>query len=273
MSKKLRLFYWSSKVFEKKTKENYGDILSAYIVTKVSGKEAVFYNAPASRKKFIKKPYLMAIGSILQYATNRATVWGSGIISKDDTPGAARYCAVRGPLSRKRILELGHTCPEVYGDPALLLPAFYNPSITKNYELGIIPHYVDYAHCKNTYGDTLPVIDLMTDDFFATTDQMLSCKAIVSSSLHGVIVAHAYGIPAIWVQFSDKLSGDNTKYADYFRSVGLAPYTAELLTEPKAQDYLLDKIKELPALPDPVILKKVVDQLEKAFPQSFKAAS
>lgn len=273
MSKKLRLFYWSSKVFEKKPKENYGDILSAYIVSKVSGLEAVFYNAPAARKKLFKKPYLMAIGSILQYATTKATVWGSGIISKEDTPGAATYCAVRGPLSRKRILALGHSCPEVYGDPALVLPRLYAPTIQKKHALGIIPHYVDYKAACKTYGDSLPVIDLMTDDFLKTTDEILACEAIISSSLHGLIVAHAYGIPAIWVQFSNKLSGDNTKYADYFMSVGLTPYTAQLLTEPKTQDYFLKRVKELPALPDMLLLKEVADQLEKAFPKTYRAAS
>jgi hypothetical protein len=239
----------------------------------VSGKEVVFYNAPASRKKLFKKSYLMAIGSILQYATDRATVWGSGIISKKDTPGAATYCAVRGPLSRKRILELGHSCPEVYGDPALLLPDIYNPNVQKTYDLGIIPHYVDYKRAQEIYGDSLPVIDLMTHDFLATTDQILSCKAIISSSLHGVIVAHAYGIPAIWVRFSDKLSGDNTKYADYFLSVGLDPYNGPLITEIKTNAYFLDLIQQLPSLPTPEKVKEVATQLEKAFPTSYKAAS
>ncbi len=273
MSQKIRLFYWSSKVFEKKAKENYGDILSVYIVSKISGKEAIFYNAPASRKQFFKKSYMMAIGSILQYATDKATVWGSGIISQVDTPGAATYCAVRGPLSRKRILELGHSCPEVYGDPALLLPNLYSPEVQKTHDVGIIPHYVDYKKAQKAYDDHLPVIDLMTHDFFATTDQILSCKAIISSSLHGVIVAHAYGIPAIWVQFSDKLSGDNTKYADYFLSVGIDPYDGPLITEMQSKAYFLDLIQQLPSLPTPEKVKEVASQLEKAFPTSYKAAS
>jgi len=273
MSKTIRLFYWSSRVFENKTKENYGDILSAFIVSKLSGREVVFYNAPASRKKLLKKNYLMAIGSILQYATARATVWGSGIISQTDTPGASHYCAVRGPLSRKRILELGHSCPEVYGDPALLLPHIYAPEVPKKNALGIVPHYVDYEKVNATYGKSLPVIDLITDDFLKTTNEILSCKAIISSSLHGLIVAHAYGIPAIWVQFSDKLSGDNIKYADYFMSVGITPYEAAKIIEEQSPDTFLAMMTQDKVLPEAAVVSQVAQRLKGAFPQDYKKTS
>lgn len=273
MPKKVKLFYWSSKVFEKKDKENYGDLLSPYIVAQVSNNEVEFYNAPASRKKFFKKDYLMAIGSILQYATSRATVWGSGIISKNNTPGKACYCAVRGPLSRKRIQELGHTCPEVYGDPALLLPEFYHPTIAKTEDIGIVPHYVDYKKVQKDYGKEIKVIDLMTDNWQVTTDQILSCKAIISSSLHGVIVAHAYGIPAIWVQFSNKLSGDNVKYADYFLSVGIEPYEAPFIDQKVSHEYFKDLIASYASLPDKEHIENMTTTLKEAFPVTHKKAS
>src|SRR5690606_41422923 len=38
-------------------------------------------------------------------------------------------------------------------------------------------------------------IFLGSDDIEGTIDDMLSCKRIVSSSLHGLILADAYGIP------------------------------------------------------------------------------
>ena len=274
MSKKVHLFYWSSPVFENKPKDNYGDILSAYIVSQLSGNEVIFYNAPASRKQLFKKKYLMAIGSILRYASSKATVWGSGIISKDDTPGDAQYCAVRGPLSRKRIQQLGYTCPEVYGDPALVLPNYYKPEVAKKYKLGIVPHYVDYDQVQQDYNEQHDnkVIDLMTDDPLATTDEILECDAIVSSSLHGVIVAHAYSIPAIWVQFSDKLSGDNTKYADYFLSVEIAPYQATKITEQYTQQSFVQLIQESEHLPDAAYLKQITDRLLAAFPKEFLTA-
>jgi hypothetical protein len=44
----------------------------------------------------------------------------------------------------------------------------------------------------------------------------------VSSSLHGIIVAHAFGIPAAWLRWSDKLSGDGVKFRDHAALVGLS---------------------------------------------------
>lgn len=271
MSKSIPLFYWSSQVFEKKNRENYGDLLSKYIVTQVSGQEARFYNAVGGRKKWFQPQYLMAIGSILSYAFKNAHVWGSGIIHKEDNIQKATFYAVRGPLSRKRILEQGYSCPEVYGDPALLLPTFYNPTVTKEVEVGIIPHYVDYDEVYKDYDkqEGIVVIDLMTQDVEQTTAQILTCKRIVSSSLHGVIVAHAYGIPAIWVQFSGKLSGDNIKYADYFLSVGIDPYTAEKLEIKQTKEMFLRKVNNLPNLPEKEKINALKKGLVKSFPDKF----
>jgi hypothetical protein len=269
MSKVIPLFFWSSTVFEKKTAENYGDLLSSYIVEKVSGKKTRFYNAPKLRKKWFQPTYLMAIGSIMSYTSRKAWVWGSGIISRDDTFSKARFCAVRGPLSRKRILELGYDCPEVYGDPALLLPEFYKPEATVKYKIGIIPHYVDYKQVQQLYGEeeTVTVIDLMTNDHFKTTDQIRACQRVVSSSLHGVIVAQAYGIPAVWVRFSDRLSGDNVKFEDYFRSVAIVPYTGAHLTEKKSLTFFDSLFKKYPSSFKMTRLKEIQEALLQAFPK------
>ena len=113
--------------------------------------------------------------------------------------------------------------PEVYGDPALLLPKLIPNTVTKKYELGIIPHYVDYEKVVQQFSNDpkIKVINLMTDDIVKTTHEILTCKKIISSSLHGVIVSQAYHIPALWVKFSNKLAGDNVKFYDYFESIGL----------------------------------------------------
>ncbi len=52
-------------------------------------------------------------------------------------------------------------------------------------------------------------------------DEIVSCKRIVSSSLHGIIASHAYGVPAARIKFSDRLVGDGFKFRDYWESVGV----------------------------------------------------
>lgn len=271
MGKQIPLFYWSSKVFENKDQENYGDILSAQIVSWVSGKEVSFYNAPHKRKSWFKKPYLMAIGSIMSYTQPKAMVWGSGIISRKDQFSKARFCAVRGPLSRKRILALGYSCPEVYGDPAILLPDYYQPAIEKKYEYGFIPHYVDQDIVSEWYGKEkeTTVLNLIRDDVFYTTDRILECKKVISSSLHGVIVAQTYGIPAIWVQFSNKLSGDNVKYEDYFLSVDMKPYSATYIDQKQPMSTYDTIFSEVETVPSEEKLKEIRSALKHAFPKEY----
>jgi hypothetical protein len=268
VSNPISLFFWSSVRYEKKPAENYGDLLSPYIVEKLSGRETIFYDAPNRKKFWQRKNYIMAIGSIMSHTQPKAVVWGSGIISKTDQFSTADFRAVRGPLSRKRILELGYTCPEVYGDPALLLPTLYHPEVPKKYAYGVIPHYVDYAQAKAQYANenNTTVINLIDRDHEAVTRHILSCTRIVSSSLHGVIVAQAYGIPAVWVRFSDKLSGDNVKFFDYFESVGVAPYTGPYLEAESTSTAFSDLFDGYGHSANSELLAKCQQDLIDAFP-------
>lgn len=223
---------------------NLGDILTPYIVSKLTGRKVQFTQQKSAK--------LIAVGSIARLAPAGCKVWGSGAMRIGDKYNPrAIFHAVRGPITRQELKKQNISCPEVYGDPALLLPLFYQPSHEKKHALGIIPHYVDKNFVKNEGH----IIDVLTSDIEGFINQVASCEKIISSSLHGVIVAHAYGVPVAWVQYSDKLTGDGTKFADYAESVGikLEPQGAEIKVEDLVfvEPGKIDLLKLLKAFPYP----------------------
>lgn len=208
--------------------KNFGDFITPYMLSKssaaaVNGGEGEYrYLADAEANKG-RGPRVISCGSIMRLSNERALIYGSGIRDRKQSfvPGCVLF--VRGPLTRMRVKELKRNCLALYGDPGLLLPRIYNPShIQASYELGIVPHVVDAARVRPAYEGQpgVLVIDLATDDVESVIDRMLSCRRIVSSSLHGLIVADAYGIPSAWIQFSGRIKGDGTKFLDYLQSVG-----------------------------------------------------
>ena len=229
-SGKIRLFWWNEIKMQGKSKENYGDLLGKYLVEKISQKEAVWSKPSKFSIHDFFSPIYVTIGSILTHVNKKCIVWGSGIISKEFEIKKATFLAVRGPQTRKYLLNQGFEVPEIYGDPALLLPRYYNPKIEKEYKVGVIPHYRDFkkviAFYKNQ--ESILLIDLMTNDVEKTTNELLKCDKIISSSLHGIIVAHAYGIPAVWQKFSEDVFGDDIKYQDYFESVLIPNYKSDI---------------------------------------------
>ena len=221
--KSIPLYWWTDN-------RNFGDNLSPYIVEKVSGAQAV----PAG----IKRPgKLCAVGSIINSRTlrSRSVFWGTGCLHEDVRlfrgrslfpflPHTASFRAVRGPLTRETLLRAGYRCPRIYGDPALLLPRFYQPKERHvRYDVGVVCHY---SH-KNLlrFGEGIRVVDIErdVDGIESFIDEICECRRIVSSSLHGIIVAHAYGIPARqFVVVDHPLMGNaNKKFEDYYLSTGM----------------------------------------------------
>ena len=266
MSKSIRLFWWSETRIQKKEHENYGDLLGKYLVEKISGRDVEFaWPKNWSYNDFFSPIYVTA-GSILTHVNHKCVVWGSGIISKNLAVKDAKYLAVRGPQTRNFLRRNGFEVPEIYGDPALLLPDYYSPRIAKKYRLGVIPHYNDYELVKNWFknSDDVLLIDLMTNDIESTTDQILACEKIISSSLHGIIVSHAYGIPAVWQKFSNRVFGDDIKYRDYLESVGIPVYYHALRTHGYKETDGLFEI--YPALPDADEVHRMKQKLMKVCP-------
>lgn len=265
--KYIPLFYWSEIKFIHKEMENYGDLLSKYITEKVSGKEIKWVHPKKQSWYKLNKINYLTIGSIIHHVTKDSIVWGSGIIDRKQNVLNADFRAVRGPETRKFLLEKGYQCPEEFGDPALLLPKYYNPHVEKSFELGVIPHYHDYKKAKEIF-NSIPgtlVIDLMTLDVEQVTNQILKCKKTISSSLHGLIVSQAYNIPSIWVEFSKKLFGDGIKFLDYFLSVELEPYSPPFFNT-FSQGDINEWFSRFPNLPREEVIKRLQNGLIRSCP-------
>ncbi|CAM3646307.1 polysaccharide pyruvyl transferase family protein [Flavobacterium gelidilacus] len=268
----IRLFWWNEKIIQGKSKENYGDVLGRYLVEKISGRKVVF----AWPKKFsiydFFNPIYVTIGSIIHNVNHKCIVWGSGIINQEIKVKNAVFLAVRGPQTRSFLLNFGYDVPEVYGDPALLLPRYFNPKVQKKHKIGIVPHYNDYRLISDWFRDRedIVVIDMMTNDIESKTIEFLECESIISSSLHGIIVAHSYGIPAVWQKFSNKVFGDDIKYQDYMESVGLAFYRPDIKTSPYTVKEYEELFETLPSLPDPKALEHLCNGLMDVCPFKSK---
>ena len=219
-----RNMYWY-----RKGQYNFGDWIGPYLFRKFTGKSPLF---AAARKGGFSKTYYTA-GSILELirCKDRATVWGSGSLGNRDTfARPEKVLAVRGPRSRDMLHKFGYPTSEVFGDPALLLPLVFTPDFTKKTRVGIVPHISEFDQIKTEFAnaDDITVLDLR-NPVETTISQLAACETLVSSSLHGVIVAQAYGIPCCWVQPRQPLHGDGRKFFDYFEAGGIFNANSETL--------------------------------------------
>lgn len=137
-------------------------------------------------------------------------------------PKTSGYLAVRGRITREYVLNHIKNANKdmVLCDPGLLLSKLYTPvkPMAKTHKVGIIPHYVDESKVRKLYGEKYHIISMRTNDIEKLVDDILSCEVILSSSLHGIIFSHSYGVPAYHVQFTDFFKNGNFKFADYYSS-------------------------------------------------------
>lgn len=192
---------------------NFGDLLSPWLFEKITGKPVV--RGTPDQVNYV------SIGSVLKRVTPKALVWGTGSFGNEQNEQIeldAEYFAVRGPLTRARLVDLGASVPKVYGDPGLLAPVYYWPDIPKTHEIGVVVRWSEGKWKEARLGPGVKLIDLGTDRIEDTIDAMLACKRIVTSSLHGLVISDAYGIPAAWLE-SGTPNGRDYKFHDYALSV------------------------------------------------------
>lgn len=196
---------------------NFGDKCAPYLIEKITGRKAgyVFLDG--------KTENLVCIGSLLNSeGIEASTIWGAGFAYEPESVFKPKEInAVRGPMSRNIYTYRGIDCPDDYGDPAILLPRYYQPKGEKKYALGLIPHVVDYEKAVELYSDKFEIIIDLRDDIETVIDQIASCGWTASSSLHGLVVSHAYQVSCAWVEISDKVIGQGFKFKDYLAGYGI----------------------------------------------------
>ncbi|MFD2557061.1 polysaccharide pyruvyl transferase family protein [Sphingobacterium tabacisoli] len=234
--KKINLLYWEG--------DNYGDVLSQALIEELSGAKVRLCGKPFNLLKALKSvakdvltlstkrtrrillPWqesMLGIGSVLSWGGGGENVWGSGFMNEFEEFNGGQIFAVRGPRTAAKLKASGFQSTETFGDPALLLPLWLEPAYRKAYDVSIIPHWTEADDFKQRFGNVYNIIDPRSRDIVGVTKQITASKYILSTSLHGIIVAHAYGIPALWIK-KGYIHTDGFKFDDYFSSVGISFY-------------------------------------------------
>ena len=158
------------------------------------------------------------------------TIWGTGFICyKDhDTPfyrKNIKFSAVRGQLSKSRVERIiGQELDIPVGDAGILSSYLMKTPIVKKYKVGIISHFKEQDNpvweklLKNYEGSTY--IDVRQHPSLVIP-QIAECEYIISSSLHGLIIADSFNIPNIHIVVTDNLLGDGFKFDDYYSAYGV----------------------------------------------------
>lgn len=239
---------------------NFGDVLGKQLVESMSGRPAAF-------SKSIRGAELVAVGSVLYFGHSlyclkselpsayglrqlakrlllgepHVKVWGSGFMFPRAGELLLRLCnldvrCVRGLLTRDALRERGFLAPGqkvAVGDPGLLFPFLLKEQVKCECEIGVVAHYKDVeagralVSALRKSGADAHFIDVTQPDALGVVREIGSCATILSSSLHGLIVADAFGIPNRHVCFSDLgISSDGFsaeaalfKFRDYFSAV------------------------------------------------------
>ncbi|MGJ1224588.1 polysaccharide pyruvyl transferase family protein [Sphingobacterium siyangense] len=234
--KTVNLIYWDGK--------NFGDALSPRLIEELTGLPVQYKSWDPSAidrlknicRKFFRFRFsgvrsilwpsqssLIAVGSVIRWGNSKSSVWGAGFMNADDPFGGGRIYAVRGKYTSQKLEAMGFPPCTTFGDPALLLPLWIRGKERKTKQLGVIPHWKEVDAFREKFGPDTNLIDFRTADVERIVHEITDCAYILSSSLHGLIVAHAYGIPALWIKMG-YIDTDGFKFDDYFSSVGIPSY-------------------------------------------------
>ncbi len=210
----IRVYWWQK---PESRHGNFGDELTKYILPTIF-KRSAEWSPPTECE-------LVGTGSILEHIDvnpqGKPLIWGSGFLEKADTTlDAHRYSvlAVRGKHTLKRIRNKPPE-PIILGDPGLLANELLpKKTYQKKYKIGVIAHFHDkdsvFLKKISSYQGVV-IIDALGDTIH-TLEKIAQCEVLLSSSLHGLVVADSLNIPNLHVHIGNKLEGGRYKFEDYY---------------------------------------------------------
>ncbi len=259
------LYWWSKE-------KNFGDLIGPWMVEMMSGRPV---RNVMGRRLEPDAVGLATVGSLIQtFDRPGLEVWGSGSIRHISKARAERLKPMRPrrihALRGRKTLwyvrhRLGWEAPEVFGDPAVLLPRLYQPKPRPDVagKTAIVAHYVHKPTLGGLSRDRFHWVDVQ-DDPDSVIDQIAAADRVISSSLHGLIIASAYGVPWVWLSVGDEpLSGGRFKFEDHFTTLDAEKVSEALIAPVEVSDDRLAAIADTATLPEWTISH---DPLWNAFP-------
>lgn len=217
--KPIKMFWWDGK-------PNFGDTIGPFILSK-------HFNQPIIQERnHVSSNVIYGVGSIIEMMLNsqhnNVQVWGSGFMGKTLTEvdhiklkkKISRVVAVRGKLTQSKFEAMGIATPDVMGDPGLLIPEFLDikPKFIGN--IAVIPHHSQISLFKRLQGENISVIDV-GDSLQSVAQQIAGASCVLSTSLHGVILAQALQVKWVWLSIKDKPLhiGGEFKFYDFLSTL------------------------------------------------------
>jgi pyruvyltransferase len=205
----IKAYWWNGR-------RNFGDALVPYLIE--------HFTSHTAQWERIGKSDLVSVGSVLEHlpALYDGFILGSGRLYPDSVVrlygGSQSVLALRGPLTAK---AWPHDV--ALGDPGLLAAELVGPQ-SRDIDLGIVPHWSDsnLSTRKTWYNPRWTTKVIRPEDDPLTVVKLIGrCKKIVSSSLHGIIVADSFGIPRRF-EYCERFDreGGRFKFEDYSGSIG-----------------------------------------------------
>lgn len=196
---------------------NFGDLLGPMIARRLVESAGLDFDAADGTGR-----RLVAVGSILTMARPGDIVWGTGLNGKllheERSYAGIDVRAVRGPITAAYLRERGVLVPEVFGDPGLLIGTLWSrDELARGFahaEVRVVPNLHDF---RSTPHDGTRELVSPQDRVMDVLGRIASSDFVCGSSLHGVIIAEALGIPARFVRSGAE---PELKYLDYFEGTG-----------------------------------------------------